>query len=75
MLSHGLQRPRALRTPAYHRDPKTTRVAAMRVTRAWPGAKPGDLPVWKAGRYTLAINLETAKAPGLILTARDGRPA
>ena len=34
MLSHGLQRPRALRTPAYHRDPKTTRVAAMRVTRA-----------------------------------------
>src|SRR5262245_66587612 len=33
-LSHGLQGPRALRTPACHRDPKSIRVATMRVTRA-----------------------------------------
>jgi putative ABC transport system substrate-binding protein len=29
------------------------------------GAKPGDLPIQQADRYTLVINLKTAKALGL----------
>jgi hypothetical protein len=35
ILTHGLERPRGLRTPACHRDPDTIRTATIRVTRGY----------------------------------------
>jgi putative ABC transport system substrate-binding protein len=43
------------------------RRASAYVDRILRGAKPGDLPIQQENRYTLVLNLKTAKALGLII--------
>ena len=45
--------------------PDQFRQAASYVDRILKGEKPGDLPVQRADKYTLVLNLKTAKALGL----------
>jgi putative ABC transport system substrate-binding protein len=44
------------------------RQAAGNVKRIVDGAKPGDLPVQNPSRWTLVVNLKTAKAMGVTLS-------
>jgi putative ABC transport system substrate-binding protein len=39
--------------------------AAEQIDRIFKGEKPGEIPVFQAGRYELTVNLKTAKALGL----------
>jgi putative ABC transport system substrate-binding protein len=45
--------------------PDQMRQAAGYVDRILKGAKPSDLPIQRADRYTLVINLKSAKTLGL----------
>jgi putative ABC transport system substrate-binding protein len=48
--------------------PDQFRQAASYVDRILKGEKPSDLPVQRAVKYTLVLNLRTAKALGLTVS-------
>jgi putative tryptophan/tyrosine transport system substrate-binding protein len=45
--------------------PDVWRMTGLKVTRVLQGTKPADLPVERATRFILSVNLEVAKALGL----------
>ena len=55
---------------AYAPDRKDAyRYAAACVDKVLKGADPGEIPIYQAARFNLAINLKTAKALGLVIPA------
>jgi putative tryptophan/tyrosine transport system substrate-binding protein len=40
-------------------------IAARQIHQILEGTKPGDIPIWEGQKFTLSINLKTAKALGL----------
>jgi putative tryptophan/tyrosine transport system substrate-binding protein len=53
---------------SYFADPDdTTRRAAAYIDKILKGARSADLPVEQASKYTLAINLKTAKTLGITI--------
>jgi putative ABC transport system substrate-binding protein len=55
---------------SYHADiPDLYRQAADQMDQILRGTKPGDIPVYQARKFDLLINLKTAKALGLDLSA------
>ena len=53
---------------SYGRDPRDGwRHAAIFVDKILKGAKPADLPIEQPSKFTLAINLKTAKQIGLVI--------
>lgn len=53
---------------SYGTDPmEDTRLGADQLARVLKGAKPGELAVDQSSRFTLAINLKTARALGITI--------
>ena len=46
-----------------------SRYLASCVDKILRGENPGDIPIYQSVSYTLAINLKTAKALGLVIPA------
>jgi putative tryptophan/tyrosine transport system substrate-binding protein len=54
--------------------PDMYRRAGVYIDKILKGASPNELPVQSAEKFELAVNLKTAKALGLTISGRPGRP-